>query len=217
MHIHSKYYITLTLTCLLLIGCLAHRSQAQPLKPQSHEQISVDASDSEIAPGYVLYHSAVVTMKSGNKLRADEIKVFGANNKFEKATATGHVRADVIDAQTNGKYIVTADNGLYDPATNTLDLAGNVKLVATNQQANDPNGQPGKSYTTTGTSDRAVYDMTAETINLAGNVKMVVENSSTEGPIVQTGTAATVTLGKGPDFPKIDMQQVHTEFTLKQQ
>ncbi len=64
--------------------------------------------------------------------------------------------------------------------------------------------------------DLAVFDPKLNKIDLTGNVKIVVISSLTEGPLVQTGTSATIYLGSGPDFPKIDMHQIHAVFAIKQ-
>jgi lipopolysaccharide export system protein LptA len=111
---------------------------------------------------------------------------------------------------TNGTTLDTDELKAIETKDNKLDEAtatGNVKAFV-----NDiPNN---RTYTVT--SDSAIFDPVANTIDLNGNVKAIIKSQYTVGPIVQTGTSATIYLGKGPDFPKIEMRQVHAVLNVKQ-
>ena len=191
---------------------------AQTPKTIAAQRISIDSKDSEATPGYIIYHDATVTTADGNTLTADELKADkGEGNSLKKATATGHVKAQINDAQNKGTYTITSDTGVYDPIANTVELDGNVKSITNSLPSDTTDASSKKPYTVTATAEHAVYDVAAQMISLTGNVKTVIDNSNTDGPIVQTGTSAVITFGKGPDYPKIDMSQVHTELTMKQQ
>jgi lipopolysaccharide export system protein LptA len=170
----SSKYITLAFVLAFTAAlCSTFDVSAQVSAIAGSGPIALVARSSEATPNYILYDFATITMKNGTTLYADELKAVEAKSQgLETATATGNVKAVVNDLVNSRNYTVTADNAVFDPRTNTIDLTGNVKTVIT--------------------------------------------SSYTDGPLIQTGTSATVYLGKGPDFPKIDMRQVHAELTVKQ-
>ena len=61
-------------------------------------------------------------------------------------------------------------------------------------------------------ADKGVFDPKTNQIVLTGAVKTVIASTLTDGPLIQTGDAATIQLGKAPDYPIITMTNVETNF-----
>jgi lipopolysaccharide export system protein LptA len=210
------------ITPLVFLATCLHAQSANHSVIQK-QAVTIVSDQSEYRSGYLLYHDATAKMTNGTAIYADDLKQLIVNGKFGQIVATGDVKSTVVDPQ-GGNYVVTANQGTYDPSAKTINLSGNVRMETSSADAGIKSGAPIRKYSVVATSDNAVYDLTKNIVNLNGDVKTVIDNEYTEGPIVQTGTSAVIVLRKSPgdtqdkdtDYPQIDMQQVHTQFTLKQ-
>ncbi len=154
-----EYFKKLSLTFALVTALLTIpivRSSAQLPQVSKSGPITVTFKSSEVTPSYLIYYSAIATMKNGTRLEGDTLKAFlnsGAaskgKSKLSQITAKGNVKAVILDVVGKTTYTDTAtsDEGVYDPTANTIQLSGNVVITVYSAALDGPMTQTGTSAT----------------------------------------------------------------------
>ena len=109
--------------------------------------ITLDAASNSFGQGYLIYRHAHMVAQNGTKLDADEIRanIVQATNKLQNIVATGNVKTYLAQPDFHRTYTVTSDKAVYDPATQLVNLTGNVKTVVTSTYTTGPFVQTGDS------------------------------------------------------------------------
>ncbi len=109
--------------------------------------ITLDAASNSLGQGYLLYRGAHMVAQNGTKLDADEIRanVAQTTSKLQNIVATGHVKTYLAQPDFHRTYTVTSDKAVYDPATQVINLTGNVKTVVVSSFTAGPFIQTGDS------------------------------------------------------------------------
>lgn len=110
--------------------------------------VTIDARQSIANPGSVTFtgHAHLVT-ENGATLDAAELKalISKEDNTFQKVIATGKVKGTFNQAITKRFYTVYADEGVYDPKKNQIDLTGSVRILIDSPMTKGPLVQTGTS------------------------------------------------------------------------
>ena len=109
--------------------------------------ITLDAASNSFGQGYLIYRHAHMVAQNGTKLDADEIRanIVQSTNKLQNIVATGNVKTYLAQPDFHRTYTVTSDKAVYDPATQLVNLTGNVKTVVTSTYTTGPFVQTGDS------------------------------------------------------------------------
>ncbi len=109
--------------------------------------ITLDAASNSLGQGYLLYRNAHMVAQNGTKLDADEIRanIAQTTSKLQNIVATGHVKTYLAQPDFHRTYTVTSDKAVYDPATQVINLTGNVKTVVVSSFTAGPFIQTGDS------------------------------------------------------------------------
>ena len=109
--------------------------------------ITLDAASNSFGQGYLIYRRAHMVAQNGTKLDADEIRanIVPSTNKLQNIVATGNVKTYLAQPDFHRTYTVISDKAVYDPATQLINLTGNVKTVVTSAYTAGPFVQTGDS------------------------------------------------------------------------